>query len=97
MSKQPEALELADLLNKKDFALHRQSANELRRLHEEVKCEERRFNGLWEKFAALDKTNQELVEALKEIASWTERYTTPGHPVSMVARKAIAKATGESA
>ena len=33
MSKQPEALELADLLNKKDFALHRQSANELRRLY----------------------------------------------------------------
>ena len=75
MSKQPEALELADLLNKKDFALHRQSANELRRLHE---------------------INAELVEALKEIASWTERYTTPGQMVLMVARKAIAKATGES-
>ena len=33
----------------------------------------------------------ELVEALKEIAEWTERYTTPGHPISTVARAALAK------
>jgi hypothetical protein len=43
------------------------AAAELRRLHEEIKCEERRFGELWEQFAALDKTNQELVEALKAI------------------------------
>ena len=36
--------------------------------------------------------NQQLLEALKEIAEWTERYTSPGHPVSTVARKAIAAA-----
>lgn len=31
----------------------------------------------------------ELVKALKEITEWTERYTTPGHPVSTVARAAL--------
>lgn len=36
----------------------------------------------------------DLLAALKEIAEWTERYTTPGHPISTVARAAIAKATG---
>ena len=36
----------------------------------------------------------ELLSALREIAEWTERYTTPGHPISTVARAAIAKAEG---
>ena len=40
----------------------------------------------------LDALNAELVEALKEIAEWTERYTTPGHPISTVARRVIDKA-----
>lgn len=34
MSKQPEALQLADLFDVSDFALHRAAAAELRRLHE---------------------------------------------------------------
>ena len=44
----------------------------------------------------LHEVNQELVEALREIADWTDRYTTAGHPISTVARAAIAKAEGES-
>lgn len=39
----------------------------------------------------LHQVNQELVEALKEIAEWTERYTSAGHPISTVARAALAK------
>jgi len=31
-----------------------------------------------------------LVEALEDIAQWTERWTAPGHPVATVARKALA-------
>ena len=27
--------------------------------------------------------------ALKDIAEWTEKYTTPGHPVSNIARRAL--------
>ena len=45
----------------------------------------------------LHEVNQELLEALKDIAEWTERYTAPGHPIATVARAAIAKATGEQA
>ena len=44
----------------------------------------------------LHEVNAELVEALAEIAEWTERYTTPGHPISTVARAALAKVTGEN-
>ena len=42
----------------------------------------------------LEKQRDELLAALREIAEWTERYTTPGHPISTVARAAIAKAEG---
>lgn len=35
-----------------------------------------------------------LLAALREIAAWVERYTAGGHPVSVVARAAIAKAEG---
>ena len=31
-----------------------------------------------------------LLAALEDIAQWTERYTQPGHPISTVARRAIA-------
>ena len=31
-----------------------------------------------------------LVDALEEIAKWTERWTAPDHPITTVARKAIA-------
>ena len=40
----------------------------------------------------LDALNAELVKALEEIAEWTEKYTTPGHPISTVARRVIDKA-----
>lgn len=36
----------------------------------------------------------ELLAALEDIAQWTERYTQPGHPISTVARRAIASAKG---
>lgn len=39
----------------------------------------------------LHQVNQELAGALKEIAEWTERYTSAGHPISTVARAALAK------
>lgn len=38
------------------------------------------------------KQRDELLAALREIAAWVERYTAGGHPVSVVARAAIAKA-----
>ena len=41
--------------------------------------------------------NQELLAVLQEIVDWTDRYTTQGHPISVVARAAIAKAEGEQA
>ena len=44
----------------------------------------------------LHQVNQELVEALKEIAEWTERYTSAGHPISTVARAALAKHRGQA-
>lgn len=37
----------------------------------------------------------DLLEALREICEWTERNTSPGHPIITVAKRAIAKATGE--
>lgn len=38
--------------------------------------------------------HRELLVALEDIAQWTERYTQPGHPISTVARRAIASAKG---
>jgi len=38
-----------------------------------------------------------LLAALEDIAQWTERYTQPGHPISTVARRAIASAKGGAA
>ena len=38
----------------------------------------------------------ELLKALDEVAFWTEKHTPPGHPITAVARSAIAKATGEN-
>jgi len=81
--KQPEALRLADSLERGTYLLHLErdnTATELRRQHEEIKCEERRFSDLWEQFAELDKTNQMLLEALKEICDcpqWIDEATVP--------------------
>ena len=109
MTKQPEALRLAEanehlaVQAKTDeekrsiiVRLFDDNAKELRRLHEEVKCEERRFNDLWDQFAALDKVNQELLAALKEIVDQHGKFE---HCMwaAHIAREAIAKATGEQA
>lgn len=32
---------------------------------------------------------QKLKTALEEIAEWSARYTSPGHPISVVARRAL--------
>ena len=42
----------------------------------------------------LMRERDELLAALREIAEWTERYTTPGHPISTAARAVIAKVEG---
>ena len=42
----------------------------------------------------LIRQRDELLAALREIAEWTERYTTPGHPISTAARAVIAKVEG---
>lgn len=38
----------------------------------------------------LQKDAERMQKALTDIAEWTERYTTPGHPISNIARAAIA-------
>jgi len=39
----------------------------------------------------LQKRAERMQKALSDIAEWTDRYTTPGHPVSTIARAAIAQ------
>lgn len=41
------------------------------------------------RLAALQAENEALRAAMKEIADWVDRWTTPGHPVSTVARAAL--------
>ena len=43
----------------------------------------------------LQKRAERMQKALSDIAEWTDRYTTPGHPVSTIARAAIAQEKGE--
>jgi len=43
----------------------------------------------------LQKRAERMQKALSDIAEWTDRYTTPGHPVSTIARAAIAQGKGE--
>lgn len=96
----PEAYRLADELSRAATELRclfQEKVDylaELRRLHEEIKCEERRFSELWEQFAALDKTNQELLEALKTLIDMDVSYQRGEKVVQAVeaARAAIAKA-----
>ena len=38
----------------------------------------------------LRKDAERMRNALVDIADWTDRYTKPGHPISTVARRAIA-------
>jgi hypothetical protein len=98
---QPVTLRLADDLEKHvggNIAFR--SAAELRRQHEEIKCEERRFGDLWEQFAALDKVNQELVKALRYIknqvigSDWTHEQAL--NFCKATAKEALNKAKGET-
>ena len=34
----------------------------------------------------------ELCKALSDIAEWTDRYTAPNHPISVIAKKALLSA-----
>jgi hypothetical protein len=43
----------------------------------------------------LRKRAERMQKALSDIAEWTDRYTTPGHPVSTIASAAIAQGKGE--
>lgn len=43
----------------------------------------------------LRKDAERMRNALVDIADWTDRYTKPGHPISTVARAAIAQGKGE--
>ena len=38
----------------------------------------------------LQKDAERMQKALSDIAEWTDRYTTPGHPIAAIARAAIA-------
>ena len=69
MNEQPKALRLANILEHKIPSIKclEVAAAELRRQHEEIKCEERRFSDLWEQFAALDKKNQELERRFNDL------------------------------
>lgn len=42
----------------------------------------------------LQKRAERMQKALSDIAEWTDRYTTPGHPVSTIASAAIAQGKG---
>ncbi len=39
----------------------------------------------------LQKRAERMQKALSDIAEWTDRYTTPGHPIANIARAAIVK------
>jgi S-adenosylmethionine:diacylglycerol 3-amino-3-carboxypropyl transferase len=88
----PEALRLADWCDLGVDPYDKRAAVVLRRQHEEIKCEERRFSELWEQFAALDKTNQELLEALKAIVELHDNTGLFSTSDFDKARAAIAKA-----
>ena len=85
MTLRSEILELAA----EGMRLHKETAPEYKicaavlEMQAEIAGEERRFNELWDQFCALDKLNQELLEALDRIDT------------AATADAAIAKATGE--
>jgi len=87
MSDKPEALRLAEslLLCWGDSRLD-EAAAELRRLHAaNIDCVDH--------FNAIKAERDNLLKALHDIAEWVDRYTAPNHPISTVARAAIAKAS----
>ena len=109
MTEQPEALRLADTLLAYELSedyvdATKEAAAELRRLHTE---NARLFNAIEDSLKnyarvlierhELHDVNQELLEALKEIASETYDEWTNGAKAQRIAQAAIAKATGEQA
>jgi len=102
---QPEPLRLADALEKwaKDYAstedwdaMGVNSANCLRRLHEELEAEKLMSHTLRHHLMSAQAVNQEFLEALQEIATAFVSETAPEAYLMQTARNAIAKATGES-
>lgn len=87
-TEQPEALRLAEA--------HEFLANQAKQ-DEEKTIIVRLLNDSAAELRRLHKANAALLDALKEIAEWTDRYTSAGHPISTVAKATIAKATGEQA
>ena len=90
MTEQPEALRLADILEKMPLGeCDTQAAAELRRLHElnEDKTEI---------IAALSANNQELLEALHHISLCSQNSMSSQRQCGEIARAAIAKHGGEA-
>jgi hypothetical protein len=104
MNTQPEALRLADELESEWFADYdlQNAVAELRRLHgvekdrddwkESTILANQRFKLAEEKLSGLHEQNQELLEALKEIARETYCAWPEGARAYRIAQAAIAKA-----
>ena len=88
----PETLRLAEWFETSPNTRDKKAAAELRRLHEEIQDEERRFNNLSSRFTELDKLNREFYEALDRIAH-EARNIGSAH---IIARDALAKARGNT-
>lgn len=112
IDKKDEALKLAAELDEMTFLFFtegsaQEAAAELRRLHD-VECNRdewkkgvilanRRFKIAEEKLDRLQAVNNDLLEALKDVADALTNISTPNSWVLVKARAAIAKATGEQA
>lgn len=102
MTKQPEALRLAEILDTDPHAHHEEASAELRRLHTE---NARLFNAIEDSLKnyarvlrerhEFHEVNQELLAALKEIVDQHGKFE---HCMwaAHIARKAIAKAEGQN-
>ena len=96
---QPIALRLAEMFDSLKLTVvgaqnalpMEEAAAELRRQYEEIKCEERRFGELWEQFAALVKTNEELLNLLIRYRHETPLGNQP-YMIAIEADAALAKA-----
>jgi hypothetical protein len=85
---QPEALRLADVME--GLNTNRQLASDWNRISPST-C-----NATSSELRRLHEVNQELLGALKEIATAFISQTAPEEYLKQVAMRAIAKATGES-
>lgn len=92
MTKQPEALLIADEMD--DIGEH-QVAAELRRLHQSEKEGWRYAAELEHDRKRLHEVNVHLVDALNEMIEAYQHEASPNNPSLVVARAAIAIATGE--